>query len=31
MASLGRVSATINLDLGIEPPDNLPRIIAQVM
>src|SRR5919108_6221301 len=28
MASLGRVIATINLDLAIEPPAHLARVIA---
>jgi hypothetical protein len=31
LASLGRITATINLDLGSEPPADLPPGIAQVM
>ena len=30
LASLGRVIATSNLDLGLEPPDRLPCVIAYV-
>ena len=31
LASLGACIPMINLDLGVEPPDHLPRVIIHVM